>query len=209
MKITKQQLRRVIQEELTQLLREQAPATTSAGPAVFQGREGDPYEYTGTATGGYQARKKGSQDWASIKPGSYAHGSIAQVQGGGQAYDPIEKPAAAQPGGAQKAPDYGQQTVSDTGGVSGGKFSAGPSTGMHAAPTGTTTYAGPGRRRQAVKDLGGPSKAGRKTVRQAIRGKGGAAQTARQQRQDRKGGLRRDEPLSKLGRRTLTLPSAE
>ena len=54
-----------------------------AAPTVFQGKKGDPYEYK-EVNGQYQARKKGSEKWNSVKKGSKAHKSIASVQGGGK-----------------------------------------------------------------------------------------------------------------------------
>jgi hypothetical protein len=230
MKITKQQLRRVIQEELTQVLREvgewdqeawdatgpatdklgsswvpQEPAfqptlgartTPTPGGETFRGERGDPYEYKAVGDGSYMFRDTGTPGSEFQMAKGAAAGAIDKLRKTGQSG--YQAPAAA---ATPDMSDYGQ-TVTSTIGTA--KGPTGAQSGM-----GTTTYAGPGRRRQAVKDLGGSSKAGRQTVRQAIRGPDGAAQTARQQRQDRKGGLRRSDPLSKLGRRTLTLPSAE
>ena len=63
-------------------------------PTVFQGKKGDPYEYK-EVNGQYQARRKGSDKWNSIKKGSKAAASIASVQKGGPSlYRKTKAPAA-------------------------------------------------------------------------------------------------------------------
>tara|TARA_R110002033_G_scaffold78120_1_gene129662 strand:+ start:71 stop:1312 length:1242 start_codon:yes stop_codon:yes gene_type:complete len=65
-------------------------------PTVFQGKKGDPYEYK-EVNGQYQARRKGSDKWNSIKKGSKAAASIASVQKGGPSLYRRPKAPAAKP----------------------------------------------------------------------------------------------------------------